>query len=81
MTHTCTCGKPATLVADWHHDGHQERLLLCSVTCPTVRVPGTMLDVVVEPRDFDAVMRARPCWCPMRKHGIVRECPEHGRET
>jgi hypothetical protein len=76
----CLCGLPATLAADVTRPNCAtlERRILCSVTCATVREPGTVVDVVVEPNDFARVMKARPCWCHMRHFGLVPWCPDHG---
>jgi hypothetical protein len=75
----CPCGKTARIVGDVRRDG-VTRLVLCSPSCPTVLCPGTVVDVVVEPEDFQRVMRARPCWCHLRHHGSIPWCPAHGEQ-
>lgn len=82
----CACGLPARLAADVHRpDCLPERLCLCSVDCPTVRLPGVALDVLLEGDDYRRMIElpgAHPCWCGLRRlGGILPWCPEHGREV
>jgi hypothetical protein len=78
----CACGLEATIAANVFRPGQPpERLLLCSVDCPTVR--GATLDVVLAGADFTKVMGpgTKPCWCPHTagKGILVPVCPQHGR--
>ena len=84
MTPLCACGKPAELIADVQRtDAMLSREPLCSIRCPTVLAPGTVLDVLVERGELAAISRSHTCWCHLRMplggaRMVVSWCPAHG---
>jgi len=70
------CDKPATCVVDRRKRGRTiERAVVCGGCV------GRGDDVVIEPRDFEAVIQSDACWCESSARlGVVcHYCPLHGQ--